>query len=215
LSSPDEYRTQPGTLARLVLAADLAGTFLFGVEGALAGIRAHLDLLGITVISLFVAMGGGIMRDVLLGATPPAALRDQRYPLLAILAALFAAGLYETLSSVPQLAFTLLDAAGLSLFAVAGTQKAIEYGARATTAAMFGTLTACGGGAARDVILNRVPVILYSDFYASAALAGAVLVIAALHAGASPRIAALAGGTLCFALRMIGALAHWQLPRIA
>jgi uncharacterized membrane protein YeiH len=207
-----DHTTKPGTLARLVLAADLAGTFLFGLEGALVAIRAHLDLLGITVIAMFVAMGGGIIRDVLLGDTPPAALRDQRYPLLAILAALAAVTLYESLSNVPVLVFTVLDAAGLSLFAVSGTQKAVEFGARAVTAAMLGTLTACGGGAARDVALNRIPVILHSDFYATAALAGSVVVIGALRAGASPRIAALAGGLLCFTLRMVGALENWQLP---
>jgi uncharacterized membrane protein YeiH len=208
-------RTQPGTLARLVLAADLAGTFLFGIEGALAGIRAHLDLLGITVTALFVAMGGGILRDLLLGDTPPAALRDQRYPALAILAGLLAAFLYDIISTIPQPVFTVLDAAGLSLFAAAGTQKAVEFGTRAVTAAMFGTLTACGGGAARDIVLNRVPVVLYSDFYATAALAGSIVVLAALRAGASPRIAALAGGLICFSLRMIGAVAHWTLPQIA
>jgi uncharacterized membrane protein YeiH len=80
---------------------------------------------------------------------------------------------------------------------------------------MFGTLTACGGGAARDIVLNRVPVVLYSDFYATAALAGSVVVLAVLHVGASPRIAALSGGLVCFSLRMTGALAHWTLPRIA
>ena len=75
-----DHTTKPGTLARLVLAADLAGTFLFGLEGALVAIRAHLDLLGITVIAMFVAMGGGIIRDVLLGDTPPAALRPNSVP---------------------------------------------------------------------------------------------------------------------------------------
>jgi uncharacterized membrane protein YeiH len=119
-------RTQPGTLARLVLAADLAGTFLFGIEGALAGIRAHLDLLGITVTALFVAMGGGILRDMLLGDTPPAALRDQRYPALAIIAGLLAAGLYDSVNTIPQLVFTTLDAAGLALFCAAGTQKPLN-----------------------------------------------------------------------------------------
>jgi uncharacterized membrane protein YeiH len=202
-------------LARLVLVADLAGTFLFGLEGALAAIRADLDLLGITVIALCVAMGGGILRDVLLGIAPPAALRDQRYPILAIAAALLAATLYHRIAVIPPLVFTVLDAAGLSLFAVAGTEKAIGYGAKAVTAAMLGTLTACGGGATRDVLLAQVPVILHSDFYATAALAGSLVTLASLHAGASPRIAACAGGSVCFVLRMAGALAHWQLPHVA
>jgi uncharacterized membrane protein YeiH len=207
--------TLPGTLARLVLAADLAGTYLFGLEGALVAIRAHLDLLGIAVIALFVAMGGGVIRDVFLGATPPAAFRDQRYPLLALLAALTAVVLYSQLSTVPPMVFISLDAAGLALFCVAGTEKSLEYGSTAVTAAMLGTLTACGGGAARDVALNRMPVILHSDFYATAALAGSLMTLAALKAGASPRIAGLAGFLTCFSLRMIGALSAWQLPKFA
>ena len=208
-------RPRQDKLARLVLVADLAGTFLFGLEGALVAIRADLDLLGITVIALCVAMGGGIVRDVLLGIAPPAPLRDQRYPILAVAAALLAATLYHSIAVIPPLVFTVLDAAGLSLFAVAGTEKAIGHGTKAVTAAMLGTLTACGGGALRDVLLAQVPVILHSDFYATAALAGSLVVLACLHAGASPRIAAFAGGSVCFLLRMAGALGHWQLPHVA
>lgn len=199
-------------LARLVVAADLAGTVVFALEGALIAIHAGLDLLGIAVIAFVASLGGGILRDVLLGATPPAAFRDQRYPLLAFSAAGLA--LLSELSGhhPPALVLTVLDAAGLALFAVAGTEKSIEFGSNAVTAAMLGMLTGVGGGATRDVLLNHVPAVLRADFYATAALAGALVVLGALRAGASPRVAALAGGTVCFALRMAGALEHWQLP---
>jgi uncharacterized membrane protein YeiH len=201
-----------GPLARLVLAADLAGTFLFALEGALIAIHAGLDLLGIAVIAFVTALGGGILRDVLLGATPPAALRDQRYPLLAFAAAALAVLLHLSAHPAPALALTMLDAAGLAVFAVAGTEKSIQYGSNTVTAAMLGMLTGVGGGATRDVLLARIPVVLRADFYATAALAGAVTVLLALRAGATPRLAALAGGTVCFALRMAGATLGWQLP---
>jgi uncharacterized membrane protein YeiH len=202
-------------LARLVVAADLAGTFVFALEGALIAIRGQLDLLGIAVIAFVAALGGGIMRDLLLGATPPAAFRDPRYPLLAFAAAGLAIALQLSGRFPPSLAMTVLDAAGLALFAVAGTEKAIGHGSNTVTAAMLGMLTGVGGGAMRDVLLNQVPAVLRADFYATAALAGAAVVLAALRAGASPRVAALAGGAVCFALRMAGALGHWQLPRFA
>jgi uncharacterized membrane protein YeiH len=200
-------------LSRLVVAADLAGTFVFALEGALIAIRGKLDLLGIAVIAFVAALGGGILRDVVLGATPPAAFRDQRYPLLVFAAAGLAIAFQVSGQFPPSLALTVLDAAGLALFAVAGTEKAIEYGSNTITAAMLGMLTGVGGGATRDVLLNQVPAVLRADFYATAALAGALVVLAALRTGASPRVAALAGGTVCFALRMAGALGHWQLLR--
>ena len=202
-----------GKLTRLVVAADLIGTFVFALEGALIAIRAGLDLLGIAVIAFVASLGGGILRDILLGATPPAAFRDQRYPLLALAAAGLAIALQLSGLFPPSLAMTVFDAAGLALFAVAGTQKAIGYGSNIVTASALGVLTAVGGGATRDVLLNQVPTILRVDFYATAALAGALVVLAARRAGAGPRVAALAGGTVCFALRMAGALGHWQLPR--
>jgi len=200
-------------LTRLVVAADLAGTAVFALEGALIAIHARLDLLGIAVIAFVASLGGGILRDVLLGATPPAAFRDQRYPLLAFAAAGLAVAFQLSGQFPPRLALTVLDAAGLALFAVAGTEKAIDYGSNTVSAAMLGMLTGVGGGATRDVLLGQVPAVLRTDFYATAALAGALVVLAALRAGASPRVAALAGGAVCFALRVAGALEHWQLPR--
>ena len=202
-----------GRRARLVVAADLAGTFVFALEGAVIAIRAGLDLLGIAVIAFVASLGGGILREILLGATPPAAFRDQRYPLLAFAAAGLAIVLQLSGRFPPALAMTVLDAAGLALFAVAGTEKAIGHGSNIVTAAWLGMLTAVGGGITRDVLLNQVPTILRADFYATAALAGALVVLAARRAGAGPGVAALAGGTVCFALRMAGALGHWQLPR--
>jgi uncharacterized membrane protein YeiH len=210
-----ESGRRAGRLARLVVVADLAGTFVFALEGALMAIRGKLDLLGIVVIAFVAALGGGILRDVLLGDAPPAAFRDQRYPLLAFAAAGLAIVLVLSGHLPPALVLTVLDAAGLALFAVAGTEKAIGHGSNIVTAAMLGMLTGVGGGATRDVLLNQVPAVLRADFYATAALAGALVVLAALRAGASPRVAALAGGIVCFALRMAGALGHWQLPRFA
>ena len=201
-----------GAAARLVLVADLAGTFLFALEGALMAIRARLDLLGIGVIAFVAALGGGILRDVLLGAAPPAALRDARYPLLALAAAALAIALTLAHVQEPGLELAAMDAAGLALFAVAGTEKSLSLGANAVTAAMLGMLTGVGGGMVRDILLAQVPIVLRADFYATAALAGAIVLVAAQRAGAGSRIAAALGGVTCFGLRMAGVIGHWQLP---
>jgi uncharacterized membrane protein YeiH len=195
-----------------VAVADIAGTFLFALEGALAAIQASLDLLGIIVVGFVAALGGGILRDVLLGAVPPAATRDQRYPVATGAGAVLAMLAVSEMPEVPPIWLTGLDAAGLALFAVAGAQKAIAYDIRPIGAVILGTLTAVGGGAVRDVLLARVPVVLHSDFYATAAIFGCVVLITARRAGLSMRYAAILGGIACFVSRMLGAWNHWSLP---
>ena len=110
---------------RLIFAADLAGTFVFATEGAVAAIAASLDLFGVLVLSFATALCGGVARDVLIGATPPQAIRDWRYPITAFTAGAITFLSYELVRRVPTPLLTSLDAAGLALFAVAGTQKAL------------------------------------------------------------------------------------------
>jgi uncharacterized membrane protein YeiH len=199
-------------LAALVLAADLAGTFVFALEGALIAAHTGLDLLGIVVIAFVAALGGGIIRDVLLGATPPAAIRDQRYPLVTIAGALIAILVISIAQDLPRMPMIVLDAAGLALFAVVGLQKALVRGIGPFGAVLMGTLTAVGGGAARDVLLAQVPMILRSDFYATAAIIGCVAILLARRFGLSMQVASATGGLICFAARLLGAFNHWHLP---
>jgi uncharacterized membrane protein YeiH len=199
-------------LAGLVLAADLGGTFLFAVEGAEIASQAGLDLLGIVVIGFVAALGGGIIRDVLLGAVPPAAIQDVRYPVATIAGAALAILAAPILRGVPGSSLIVLDAAGLALFAVAGTQKALVRGVGPFGAVLMGTLTATGGGATCDVLLTQVPMILRTDFYATAAILGCVTILMVRRCGLSPRIACGSGGLVCFAARLVGAFNHWRLP---
>ncbi len=199
---------------RLILGADLGGTFVFAVEGALAAIRAQLDLLGVMVVSFITALGGGIIRDVLIGAVPPIAIRDSRYPLVAIVGGGLTFLFYAFVSSIPPPVIIRLDAAGLALFAVAGTQKALAFGLRPMIAAALGTVTAVGGGMTRDVMLNRIPAILRVDVYATAALAGSLTMIAARRLGLPLWAGSLLGFIVCVALRLIAVARHWNLPRV-
>jgi uncharacterized membrane protein YeiH len=195
-----------------LLALDLAGTFLFGLEGALAGLAARLDLLGILVVAFATALGGGIIRDVTIGAIPPQSIRDWRYPAVALGAGLATFALHGFASAAPAGAIVYLDAAALGLFAVAGAQKALAYDIQPSIAVLLGGLTAVGGGVVRDVLTGQIPVVLRTDFYATAALLGAAAFVIARRAGLPQPACAGLGFALCFAARSVGYAQHWRLP---
>jgi len=195
----------------IVLSADLAGTFVFALEGAFTAIHGRLDLFGVLVLAFATALGGGVIRDVLMGSLPPSALRGWIYPGVAFAAA-GAAFLIEPHWRIPADLLLTLDAAGLALFAVAGTEKALDGGIHPFSAVLLGTITAVGGGTVRDVLLAHVPAILRVDVYATAALLGACVVVAGRRIGLPATAIAIAGGVACFALRILSVWQHWQLP---
>jgi uncharacterized membrane protein YeiH len=197
----------------IVLTADLAGTFIFAVQGAEAAIRGGLDLLGVMVVSFAAALGGGVIRDLLIGATPPNAIRDWRYPALSFAAGLLTFLFHASLHGLDSPLLVALDAAGLSLFAVAGVEKAMLFGIGPFVAALMGTLTAVGGGVIRDILMARVPAVLQTDIYASAAFVGTVVVLILRRAGLSSTAAAFAGGAACFTLRLVAVSRGWHLPK--
>jgi len=200
--------------AHLLLIVDLLGTFLFGLEGATAATHAKLDLLGLMVLAFATALGGGIIRDVLIGASPPNSIRDWRYSTTAFLAAIFVFVWHTSVSRIPVSVMVTLDAAGLSLFAVAGAQKAIEFDIPPLIAILMGGVTGVGGGTICDVLLARVPVVLRSDVYATAALLGAAIVVGGLRLKVRPVLAMTFGAVACFVLRMVAVWQHWNLPRV-
>jgi uncharacterized membrane protein YeiH len=196
----------------LLLGLDLAGTFVFALAGATAGVRRQLDLFGVAVLSFATGCSGGIARDVLIGAVPPAALSDWRYVAASLLAGFLAFRWHPLIDRIHS-PVRMFDAAGLALFAVTGTLKALSFGLHPAMAALLGMLTGIGGGMVRDVLLARVPIVLRSDLYAVAALAGAAVVAIGSPLGMSPVVTALAGALLCFGLRMLAIRRDWQLPR--
>ena len=186
----------------MLLALNLAGTFVFGISGGLAGVRAKLDLFGVLVLSTVVGLAGGVLRDVLIGI-PPQTFRDWRY-----LVAVGAAGLISFFGGVLlqryQRAILLFDAIGLSLFCVTGASLALTFRLGPLQAILLGTLTAIGGGMLRDVLLRDVPIVLRRELYAVPAILGATVVTIARQAGSSSSLYLLAGALLCFVVRMIG-----------
>lgn len=190
---------------------DLLGTFVFAISGAMEAVNRRLDIFGILVVSFVAGSFGGITRDLLIGAVPPAALVDERYLLAAVLAGLIVFCWYAGVDRL-RTPMLLFDAAGLSLFAVTGAQRAIDHGLSAVIAALLGMLTGIGGGMMRDVLLAEIPQVLRSDLYAVAALAGASVVVNGPTFHIPAGVSALTGAALCFALRFTAITRGWQLP---
>ncbi len=202
------------TPTHLLVAVDLAATFVFALEGASAGVVAGLDVFGVLVIAFVTALVGGIVRDLLLGQAPPAALRTIRYPLTALAGGLAVVLVYQLINSITPWVLTGLDAAGLSLFAVAGAAKALDYRSNVVTAILLGAITAVGGGVVRDMMLNEVPIVLRAHIYAVAALAGAAVVVGVDRFRCPRALSMSLGAGVCFLLRILSVWQHWNLPRV-
>jgi uncharacterized membrane protein YeiH len=186
----------------LILALNLAGTFVFGISGGLAAVRARLDLFGIVVLASVVGLAGGIIRDLLIG-TPPATFRDWRYLGVTAAAGVLCFFASPALARVPR-SVLVFDAIGLGLFCVTGATKALDFGVGPLPAVLLGAITGVGGGMLRDVLLREVPSVLRSDLYAVPALLGAtVLVVAQAGGSASPVFPVLAAVT-CVVVRLVG-----------
>jgi uncharacterized membrane protein YeiH len=202
------------TAGRLLTTADLAATFLFAVEGAIVARYADLDIFGILVIGFVSALVGGILRDLLIGYTPPASLRSAIYPVTAFAGAGLVIALDRVVEQIPTALLQFTDAAGLALFAVVGATKAVDFKINGFVATLLGAVSAVGGGVVRDLLLNLVPGILRQDIYAVAALAGAAATVLALRWGAPRALAMSIGFAVCFLLRIVSVWQGWHLPRL-
>jgi uncharacterized membrane protein YeiH len=195
----------------LLLVLDLGGTFVFAISGAVTAVKHRLDIFGVLVLSFAAGNVGGITRDLLIGAVPPAAIADWKYLAVSVLAGLITFFWYPITDRFSR-DVLWFDAVGLAFFAVSGAEKALVYGLIPVMAALLGMLTGIGGGMMRDILVKQIPVVLRADLYALAALAGAAVVVIGhvLHFSAVP--ATIIGGVLCFALRFMAIRYGWHLP---
>jgi uncharacterized membrane protein YeiH len=194
--------------------ADVSAILLLAVEGALLGAAAGLNVFGVLVVSIISALGGGIIRDLLIHATPPAAVRSVVYPLTALVGGLVVIAGYEVVSEIPGDMRMPLDAAALGLLCVVGAIKALDHGMQTVAAVIMGVLGSVGGGVIRDVLMTHVPAALRFDLYAVAAAGGAILTVTAIKLGL-PRPAAIAlGVAACVAIRVVSVSHGWSLPRL-
>jgi uncharacterized membrane protein YeiH len=195
----------------LLLVLNLAGTFVFGLSGGLAGVRARLDVFGIAVLAVVVGLAGGITRDILIGI-PPQTFRDWRYLAVAGAAGALTFVAHTVLTRLER-PILILDAAGLALFCVTGASTAIDYHVGAIGAIVLGAITGFGGGVLRDILLRDVPVVLRTGLYAIPALIGAAVVVIASQIGIRSLTVPIVGAGVCFIIRLAGIHFDLNVPK--
>lgn len=191
---------------------DMLGTFVFALSGGLLAVKRRFDIVGIVVLSVAAGLGGGMTRDVLLGDTPPVAIREETYLFIALFAAATVFLFHPQISRL-DISFRVLDAIGLGVFAVSGTLKSIEFDVGPLPAILLGAVTGAGGGVIRDLLARDVPLVLQRDIYALAAVLGGAVVVFTLWMGMPPVIAAPAGLIATISLRLLAIRFDWQAPR--
>jgi uncharacterized membrane protein YeiH len=198
--------------AHLQLALDLVGIFAFALTGGLVGVKKGLDLFGVLVLAVTAALGGGVLRDVLIGETPPVGLTDWRLMGTAVLAGLvtflFHPGV-ERISKVVR----VLDAAGLATFAIGGSLKALGAGVAPLAAVLVGGVTAIGGGMIRDVLAGQVPEVLRREMYAVPALLGSAMIVVAHHVDVISSATIWGCVGIVFVIRMVAVILDVHAPK--
>ncbi|RKT52449.1 trimeric intracellular cation channel family protein [Saccharothrix australiensis] len=195
----------------MLIALELIGIAAFAASGAVAAVRARLDVFGVIVLALTTALGGGLIRDILLGVRPPTALVTWPYLAVAGGTGLVVFWFHPTVEKLRR-SVLLLDAVGLGLFVTAGTSTALGLGAPPYAACLVGMTTGIGGGALRDVLLREIPLVLRREIYAVAALGGAVLVAVGhwLRLPAAP--VTITASVLIVAVRVLALWRKWNAP---
>lgn len=199
---------------------EIIGTVAFAASGALIAMRRHMDILGVIVLGVVTSVGGGVLRDLILGITPPLAFRDPTCAIIAIGTSilLFIPGIRHTLMGrqrVFDLSLLLMDSLGLGVFTVMGIWNALDFNAdRSTFLLVFvGVLTGVGGGVLRDVLAGQLPYILVKHIYACASILGALVCTLLWHV--LPSYAAmLLGMGVVLAIRLLAAHYRWNLPTV-
>jgi uncharacterized membrane protein YeiH len=193
---------------------DLAGIFVFAISGALLAVRKNFDVFGMAVLAEVTGLGGGLIRDLIIGAVPPAAFTDLGYFTMPLVATVLVFFLHPHVERI-QGAVNVFDAAGLGLFCVTGTVKAYEYGLGLTASAALGLATAAGGGVLRDVLANEVPSLLRwdRDLYAVPAIVGATTVAVCIRLDELNGVTSGLAALTAFVLRLLAMRFHWRAPR--
>ncbi|MEW1953361.1 trimeric intracellular cation channel family protein [Terrabacter sp. NPDC080008] len=193
----------PTSFASAQLALDLVGVFVFALSGGLVAVKKRFDLFGVLVLACAAALGGGIVRDLLIGAVPPVGISDWRLLTAAALGGLVTFVYHPGVERISRFV-RVLDAAGLGAFAVAGSLKAITtHGVSPVAAVLVGIITAVGGGVVRDLLAGQVPEVLRRELYAVPAALGAVTVVVAAGLGSLQDWVLWSAAGMVFALRVL------------
>lgn len=195
----------------LQLALDLVGVFVFALSGGLVAVLSGLDLFGVLVLAAVAGLGGGVIRDLLIGAVPPVGVSDWRLLLACVVAGLLTFRFHPQISRISR-PVRVLDAAGLAAFSISGALKALGVGTGPTTAILVGGITAVGGGVLRDLLVGRVPEVLRRELYAVPALLGAGLIVLAAHLHALNVFVVWCCVGVVFTTRMVAVVLDLNVP---
>ncbi len=205
----------------LLTVVEMIGMVAFALNGALVGLKYHLDLFGVILVSVTVSLGGGVVRDLIIGRIPPAMFQDYRYLLVAVvtallvfLAAVISRGRYHDYETKVEALANIFDALGLGAFTVVGVQAGINAGFsdNGFLLVFLGLLTGIGGGILRDLFVMRMPVVLRKHVYALPVIIGAALYLLCYRLGAPQLVTSGAVIFTVFVLRMLATYYHWNLP---
>ncbi|QSX38019.1 trimeric intracellular cation channel family protein [Shewanella sedimentimangrovi] len=191
---------------------DLCGTSVFALTGALAAGRHRMDPFGVTVLAAVTAVGGGTIRDSIIGATPVFWLRDPNYIIVILATVLATLLLVRRPRKVPQYTLPLADALGLALFTVIGAQKALSLGLNGMSAVVMGLITGVGGGIIRDLLCRQIPMVLRTEIYATASIIGGIGYTVSLQLGMGPKVALWLAMLSTLAIRLAAIRWHLSLP---
>jgi uncharacterized membrane protein YeiH len=195
-------------------ALEVVGIFVFAISGALLAVRKNFDVFGMAVLAEATALGGGVFRDLVIGAVPPAAFVDLGYFFTPLVATVIVFFLHPQVERITR-AVGVFDAAGLGLFCVEGTVKAHQHGLGLTSSVTLGMATAVGGGVLRDVLAHEVPSLLRwdRDLYAVPAIVGASIAALLIHFGALTGATSALAAVVAFVARLLAMRYGWRAPR--
>jgi uncharacterized membrane protein YeiH len=191
---------------------EILGTIAFAISGTFAAVQRRLDPFGILIIAFVTSVGGGTVRDLLLGDTPVKWMRDVNYCLLILVTSMITMFFKRNIKKF-KITLFLFDSLGLGLFTVLGIQKGIAFGLSPGICIALGTITGCFGGIIRDTLLNTIPLIFRKEVYATACIIGGVLYFALLHFNLKADVAKILVIAFIFTLRIIVVKYKLSLPK--
>ncbi|HEV7329641.1 MAG TPA: trimeric intracellular cation channel family protein [Flavisolibacter sp.] len=190
---------------------DLLGIISFAVSGVFAAMQRKLDIFGVLVIAFITALGGGTIRDMLIGDFPVQWMRNLNYPIIISITTAITVVFQKIIRNLEKPLF-VFDALGLGFFTILGLQKGLSLGLHPGICIMLGTITACFGGVIRDIALNKIPLVFQREIYATACIAGACLYILLLQSNMNKSWLDIICISVIFAIRILSVLFKLELP---
>jgi len=197
----------------LIYYFDLIGTFVFAISGVLTASEKKFDVFGASVIAFVTAIGGGTLRDILIGDSPVGWIKDLNYLYIIIIAIVISLLFKKRVIQLRNTLF-LFDTVGIGVFTIIGVQKSLNFDISPVIAVMMGTISAVFGGVIRDILTNETPLIFRKEIYATPCILGGVLYLMLLHFNVSTQLVSFITALLIIGVRLLAVKKNWALPRI-